>query len=200
MEIKLFKAVEWYRPLHIRLENGNVIELGNIIVYDEKGVIIDTGYGYFDNDVEISINGNVVRKIKEDFTKKINYIIKIKESYSNESRYTLYIHKNNINLKFLGFEKQIDYVLACYELNGGKFSRVCKRLNGNKYELQGEFKEKLESIQYYNLPYEKEELKDIFDKLTEINNNLLSISKEIEDFDIKTMKNEEKEIRDRIEG
>ena len=200
METKLFKIEDWYRVLHIRLENGNVIELGNIIVYDEKGIIIDTGYGYFDNDVEISINGNVVRKIKEDFTKKINYIIKIKESYSNESRYTLYIHKNNINLKFLGFKKQIDYVLACYELNGGKSSRVCKSLSENKYELQTEFKEKLESIKYYNLPYEKEELKDIFDKLTEINNNLLSISKKIEDFDIKTMKNEEKEIRDRIEG
>ena len=200
METKLFKTVEWYRPLHIKLENGNVIELGNIIVYDEKGIIIDTGYGYFNNDIEISINGNVVRKIKEDFTKKINYIIKIKESYSNESRYALYIHKNNINLKFLGFKKQIDYILACYELNGGKISRLCKSLSGNKYELQTEFKEKLESIKYYNLPYEKEELKDIFDKLTEINNNLLSISKKIEDFDIKTMKNEEKEIRDRIEG
>ena len=104
METKLFKIEDWYRVLHIRLENGNVIELGNIIVYDEKGIIIDTGYGYFDNDVEISINGNVVRKIKEDFTKKINYIIKIKESYSNESRYALYIHKNNINLKFLEFK------------------------------------------------------------------------------------------------
>lgn len=200
METKLFKIEDWYRVLHIRLENGNVIELGNIIVYDEKGIIIDTGYGYFDNDVEISINGNVVRKIKEDFTKKINYIIKIKENYSNESRYALYIHKNNINLKFLEFKKQIDYILACYELNGGKISRLCKSLSGNKYELQTEFKEKLESIKYYNLPYEKEELKDIFDKLTEINNNLLSISKKIEDFDIKTMKNEEKEIRDRIEG
>ena len=200
METKLFKIEDWYRVLHIRLENGNVIELGNIIVYDEKGIIIDTGYGYFDNDVEISINGNVVRKIKEDFTKKINYIIKIKESYSNESRYALYIHKSNINLNFLEFKKQIDYILACYELNGGKFSRLCKSLSGNKYELQTEFKEKLESIKYYNLPYEKEELKDIFDKLTEINNNLLSISKKIEDFDIKTMKNEEKEIKDRIEG
>lgn len=200
METKLFKSADWYRPLHIKLENGNVIELGNIIVYDEKGIIIDTGYGYFDNDVEISINGNVVRKIKEDFTKKINYIIKIKESYSNESRYALYIHKSNINLNFLEFKKQIDYILACYELNGGKFSKVCKSLNGNKYELKSEFKEKLESIKYYNLPYQKEELKDIFDKLTEINNNLLSISKKIENFDIKTMKNEEKEIRDRIEG
>ena len=56
METKLFKIEDWYRVLHIRLENGNVIELGNIIVYDEKGIIIDTGYGYFDNDVEISID------------------------------------------------------------------------------------------------------------------------------------------------
>ena len=40
METKLFKIEDWYRVLHIRLENGNVIELGNIIVYDEKGIII----------------------------------------------------------------------------------------------------------------------------------------------------------------
>lgn len=197
---KLFTIADWYRVLHIRLENGNVVELGNIIVYDEKGIIVDTNAGYFDNNVEISINGNIVRKIKEDFTKEINYIIKIKEDFSHESRYALYIHKNNINLKFLGFKKQIDYVLACYELNGGEFSKVYKRLGGNKYELQTEFKEKLNSIKCYGLPYEKEKLKGIFDKLTEINNNLLSISKEIEDFDIKTMKNKEKEIRDRIEG
>lgn len=76
----LVRLSQWYRPLNVLVENRNgYFELGDIKFYDETGVIASVGYGYFDDDKELTINGNVIFKIKEDFSKKINYVISQKK-------------------------------------------------------------------------------------------------------------------------
>ena len=196
---KLHKNSSFYRVLYVTLDNLKEIELNNIIVYDEKGIIVQVGVGYFDNDADIEIKGTIKRKIKKDFSKKENFVIKSEDNYSTYIRYDLYIYRNNVDLQFLGFEKQIDLILAKYSLNSGEFSNVYKKLYENKPELIEEFEEIWNKIKYYNLPYKKEELQKMLDKMAEINGKILEIEQRIKDFNVDTMKKEREEILKRFQ-
>lgn len=196
---KLHKNSSFYRVLYITLDSLKEIELNNIIVYDEKGIIVQVGVGYFDNDADIEIKGTIKRKIKKDFSKKENFVIKSEDNYSTHIRYDLYIYRDNVDLQFLGFEKQIDLILAKYSLNGGEFSNVYKKLYENKHELRKEFEEIWNKIKYYNLPYEKEELQKMLDQMAEINGKILEIEQRIKDFNVDIMKKEREEILKRFQ-
>lgn len=195
---KLYKNSSFYRVLYVTLDNLKEIELNNIIVYDEKGIIVQVGVGYFDNDADIEIKGTIKRKIKKDFSKKENFVIKSENSYSANTRYDLYIYRNNVDLQFLGFEKRIDLILGKYSLNGGEFSNVYKKLYENKPELREEFEEIWNKIKYYNLPYEKEELQKMLDKMAEINSKILEIEQRIKDFNVDTMNEDVEKIVNRL--
>ena len=85
--------------------------LCNILFYDENGVIVQTNSGHFDNDEELEFNGEVVRKVKEDFSKKQNFVIRDKDSNSVwENHYKLYIYIGNVDFKYVGLRKQVDSV------------------------------------------------------------------------------------------
>lgn len=193
----LYRKADWHRVLYITLENGTEIELNSIIVYDKNGIIAKNKYGYFDNDKTIEIKGEIKRKIKVDFSKTENFVIKSKKDYA-ENRYDLYIYKDNASLQFLGFEKQIDLILAKYSLNGGEFSNVYKRLYEDKFELKEEFEEICNKIKYYVLPYEKEELQKMLDKMAEINGKMLEIEQRIKDFNVDTMNEDVEKIVNRL--
>ena len=47
---KLYRQADWYRPLFVTLENGDEVQLNSIVVYDENGIVVQSEYGYFDND------------------------------------------------------------------------------------------------------------------------------------------------------
>lgn len=194
----LYRKSNWYRVLYVTLENGTEIELDSIIVYNKNGIIAKNEYGYFDNDKTIEIKGEIKRKIKVDFSKTENFVIKSKKDYT-ENRYDLYIYKDNASLQFLGFRKSIDIILADYSLNGGEFTNYVKSLGENKYNLKKQFEEEYNKIHLYDLPHDREELKQIFDKMTEINNKLLEEKQKIEDFNVNTMKKEREEILKRFQ-
>ena len=193
----LYRKSNWYRVLYVTLENGTEVELNSIIVYDKNGIIVKNGYGYFDNDKTIEIKGEIKRKIKIDFSKTENFVIKSKKDYT-ENRYDLYIYKDNASLQFLGFRKQIDIILADYNLNGGEFAKYVKPPGENKFNLKEQFEEEYNKIHLYDLPHDKEELQQIFDKMTEINNKMLEEKQKIEDFNVDTMKKEREEILKRL--
>ena len=195
---RLYRKSNWYRVLYVTLENGTEIELNSIIVYDKNGIIAKNEYGYFDNDKTVEIKGEIKRKIKVDFSKTENFVIKSKKDYT-ENRYDLYIYKDNSSLQFLGFRKQIDIILADYNLNGGEFTNYVKSLGENKYNLKKQFEEEYNKIHLYDLPHNREELQQIFDKMTEINNKMLEEKQKIENFNVDTMKKEREEILKRFQ-
>lgn len=196
---KLYRVASWYRPLHIT-RNGKELKLSNIIVYDNKGIIVETGYGYFDNDKEIEIGGEILLKRKEDFTKTTNFIMSDKKNWDNETEYKLYIHKDNIDFEFTGLSKSVDMIMQNYIINGGEFSRVFKYLGDNKIKYQTEFREELESLhnRTYSLPFKQEELEEIFENLLEKNRKILAEKESINNFDLETLKEEEQKIIERI--
>lgn len=189
---KLFRTYKWYKPLSTMLENGKQVELYNIKIYDKKGIIFETGGGFFDNDVEIEIKNNIILKRKADFTKKTNFVVSAR-SWSNEPNYTLFIHKNNVNIKFIGFRKDCDVIMKDFEINGGKLSTVYKHLD-NQYYI--EFKKKLNNI--YNkmseFPFDIQETKTIFNNLMKINELATKEEQKMKYFYSTLFKEEERKI------
>lgn len=140
---KLFRTYKWYRPLSTILENGKQVILNNIVIYDKKGIIFETKSGYFDNDIEIEIKNNIVLKRKKDFTKKVNFVTSNnkKSIWTNAQKGTLYIYKNNVNVKFIGFSKITDITMKNFEINGGKVRIIYKYLADNKNQYRIKFEE-----------------------------------------------------------
>lgn len=197
---KLYKKADWYRPLYTITKSGNEVELNNIIIYDEKGIVVQTKCGYFDNDKGIDIKGEIVKKIKENFTKKENYVLKGKEQYSNNTVYDLYVYRDNVNLQFLGFEKSADLIMAKYNINGGEFRILYTTISGNKYIYENRFKELKDEIKNYSLPMEEEELDMICEELIEVNKKIIEEKKKIKDFKLENMEEEAQKIVNRLMG
>lgn len=193
---KLYKKEDWYRPLFVRLENGNEIQLDGIVVYDENGIVLKNDYGYFDNNMEIEIKEGIKRKIKENYKQKENYVLRTKKDYSNDIVYKLYIYRDNVvNLQFLGFEKMADLILAKYNINGGEFKTLYTTISGNKYEYIDKFKELRNSIKEY---MNEEKLNAICKELIEINKKMIEDEKRIKDFKIQSMEGEAQKIVNRL--
>ena len=49
--ISLYRTSSMWRPLSLMC-NGKEYELGNIIFFNENGIITEIGFGYFDDDKE----------------------------------------------------------------------------------------------------------------------------------------------------
>lgn len=199
---KLFRTETWLRPLHTILGNGKQVMLNNIVIYDKKGIIFETKNGYFDNDIEIEIKDNIVLKRKKDFTKKVNFVISNnkKSILTDTLTYTLYIYKNNVNVKFIGFNKMTDIIMKNFEINGGKASIVYKYLADNKNQYYKKFEEELKNIsnKMYKFPFDIQEIKTIFDNLTEINKLAIKEEQAIKNFDLTQLKEEEQKTNKRL--
>lgn len=197
---KLYRQADWYRPLFVTLENGDEVQLNSIVVYDENGIVVQNEYGYFDNDMEIEIKGEVKRKRKENYNQKENYVLRSKKDYSNDIVYKLYIYRDNVNLQFLGFEKVADLIMAKYNINGGEFKILYTTISENKYIYRNRFKELKDSIKEYSLPMGEEELNMICKELIEVNKKIIEDEKRIKDFKIESMEEEARKIVNRLEG
>lgn len=197
---KLYRQANWFRPLFVTLENGDEVQLDSIVVYDENGIIVENNYGYFDNDMEIEIKGEVKRKRKENYNQKENYVLRSKKDYSNDIVYKLYIYRDNVNLQFLGFEKVTDLIMAKYNINGGEFKILYTTISGNKYIYENRFKELKNGIKDYSLPMDEEELDMICKELIEVNKKIIEEKKRIENFKIESMEEEAQEIMNRLGG
>ena len=197
---KLYRQADWYRPLFVTLENGDEVQLNSIVVYDENGIVVQNEYGYFDNDMEIEIKGEVKRKRKENYNQKENYVLRSKKDYSKDIVYKLYIYRDNVNLQFLGFEKVADLIMAKYNINGGEIKILYTTISGNKYVYGNRFRELRNSIKEYSYPMDEEELNIICKELIEVNKKIIEDEKRIKDFKIESMKEEARKIVNRLEG
>lgn len=198
---RLYRKANWYRPLYTVTKKGDEVQLSNIVVYDEKGIIVQTGYGYFDNDKEITIKGEIIRKRKEDFTKKENYILRFKEPFSTDISYVLCIYRDNVNIQFLGFEKTTDRIMAKYDVNGGELKSLQSIISMKKYRSKDIFEELANKIATnHSLPMDEEELEKICKELIKANKELIEEEKKINDFRAENMEAEAREIMNRLKG
>lgn len=197
---ELYRQANWFRPLFVTLENGDEVQLNSIVVYDENGIVVQNEYGYFDNDMEIEIKGEVKRKRKENYNQKENYVLRSKKDYSNDIVYKLYIYRDNVNLQFLGFEKTADLIMAKYSINGGEFKDLYKTISGNKYVYGNRYRELRNSIKEYTYPMDEEELNMICKELIEVNKKIIEDEKRIKDFKIESMEEEAQKIVNRLGG
>lgn len=180
----LVRLSQWYRPLNVLVENKNgYFELGDIKFYDETGVIVSVGYGYFDNDNELTINGNVIFKIKEDFSKKINYVISQKNSYAMDKRYILYVYIGNVDFKYVGLKKQYENIYKVYNVNGIEVRKNVCSLTMNKWKYGDMIKNETKKIEGYKLPLKDEEMTEICNNILKYNKLLLDEEQWIKDYE-----------------
>lgn len=180
----LVRLSQWYRPLNVLVENKNgYFELGDIKFYDETGVIVSVGYGYFDDDKELTINGNVIFKIKEDFSKKINYVISQKKSYSMDKRYELYVYVGNVDFKYVGLEKKYDNVYKIYNVNGIEVKKNVCSLTTNSWRYRDMIESEIKKIEGYKLPLNNEEMEIICNNILKYNKLLIDEKQWIKDYE-----------------
>lgn len=173
VKTKLIRQAEWYRPLYAKVKDKGLLELCDIKIYDENGIIFDLGYGYFDNDKEMTINGEVIYKIKENFSKKVNYVISVKEYYSRERRYALYIYIGNVDFEYIGLKKEYQNVYKKYLLNGVEVKEHLANLTLNVYRYRELVEKEIGKIKSYTLPLKQEEIEDICNKIMKYNKLIL---------------------------
>lgn len=129
----LIKECAWYNPYVARTDKGNGYQLENIKIYSEKGIILETGRGWFGSnndlgDIEI---GTIYLKRKADLTTKENFIIKEEKSaYRIDHNYTLYVYYKNINCEFIKFDLSTFWLESVFTiLNGYEIRDVLGQRN-----------------------------------------------------------------------
>ena len=95
----------------------NIENLQRIVVYGDGVILYDNPEGYIEQyNIEgetlksvypsqlntLYLNNEIKKANKENLNRKDNYILKYKNSYSLYSGYALYIHKDEINVEYLG--------------------------------------------------------------------------------------------------
>ena len=165
----LSRASDWYRPYSIYINNNNYV-IDKIFIYDENGIITQCS-GWFETrendrfsskDIE-SINlpveyEDILLKRKEDFNIKKGFIISKGKDY-NELKACLYLHKEVVGLKFIGYIKEYDSI---YEIYKGyvddeiiDFRNNVKFLKNKLYDLTSKFDDIVKNISSYDLTQDK---------------------------------------------
>lgn len=180
----LVRLNNWLKILSVFCEkNCEYYSLGEIIIYNENGIIVKNNRGYFDNDKTFSFKGEVIKKVKEDFSKKINYVKKITDSNNIwNNNYALYIHEDNVNIEYKGLDKRFSSVYKVYTVNGIEFTTFIKDLKSNYWNYRGKIEDTIKTLQSCVLPLKQEELKVITDTISHYNQLLEKEEKFIKDY------------------
>ncbi len=182
---KLTRENNFIRTLYASVEKmNNVAELSAICVYDKNGIICKHDFGYFDNDYELEFNGTVVRKLKENFTGKENYVIKAgRDDIWGGTRYVMYIHKDNVNLEYLGMDKMYSCVYDVYMVNGkAKIKILLKNLEVEFNRYVCLLEKEIKKIKIYNLPLAENDMKQICENLMKYNTLVIQEKEKIKNY------------------
>lgn len=171
MRTETFRATYFLKTLSLQLKNGDYVGLDNICVYNENGIIAEVGYGYFESDEKFSFEGETILKRKEDFSKKINYVIKVKKDsgFCGYDNYKLYVHESNVDFQYLGLIKKYDMVFKKYSINGIVFDVVEKNLEEKELSLKIELKHKIADFEKSSFPMEDKELNSFLAEFVKLN-------------------------------
>lgn len=155
----LKKESKFFNPFYVE-HGAKTYTLNNILIYDQNGVIVETGCGWFcemhntNNKLDGAIIQGETKKINNikniDFTKKYNYIVKSPVlGLLKDNEYYLYINKDNVRLndpilKDNGLYIYYEYYIGSLNINIYKIL-----LFKDNYQVKHQLKE-LEEVQIYN--------------------------------------------------
>lgn len=176
------KGSMFYRPT-VEVENKGKFLISNIKVYNDNGVIVSIDGSDFGGEYScLEINGKVVYKIKENFNKKINYVLSNKE-YTLEKSYTLYIYVDNVDFKVIDILKDnFGLIYKHFSINEIDFKIPIINLSKNIYNYKNLIEEETNELKSYKFPFEPTELEKICNNITKYNNLILEEEKWIKEY------------------
>lgn len=136
--------------------NRGMYELNNIIIYNEDGILIETGCGWFNESnnhtEDANIDGGILKinsgTESKHLKEKNNFIIKDNNCSYKDNVYILYIYYKNINYKPIAIVKNSLFVEVEYQLFNNTDKKYSKAIGQSKkysdavyWELRNEIKE-----------------------------------------------------------
>lgn len=183
-------AQSWWNPFTALATNNKGYELNNVIIYNEDGIIVETGCGWFreqysnNNTFKDGATIDAIHLRKSiDLTKKENFIIKDSER-SYETRYILYIYYKNVNFKALEIKRDGLWIEGLYQIELPEKTVICEQMFGKT-----EMKSDNIKYQYYKTIENLEKQK--FSKPDELLKAIKKLEKEVKQYE--KMKIQEKE-------
>lgn len=180
----------YWNPFMAIATNNKGYELDNIIIYNEDGIITQTGGGWFReqyNNNNTFKEGTTIDPIhlrkSVDLTKKENFIIKDTER-TYETRYVLYIYYKNVNFKALEVKKDGFWIEGIYTLDLPEKTITCDQCFGKTNMKSDNIK-----YQYYKTIEDLEKQK--YNGSDELLKAIKKLEKEVKQFE--KMKIQEKE-------
>lgn len=133
------QKTSYWNPYFVDTNRGGGFELNNIIIYNEDGILIETGCGWFsesNNHTEGNVNGGILKintgteeKHKKE---KHNFIIKDNDCSYKDNVYTLYIYYKNVNYKPIAIVKNSLFIEVEYQLFNNENKKYSKAIGQSK--------------------------------------------------------------------
>ena len=136
----------------------SIENLQRIVVYGDGVILYDNPEGYIqqytiegeklksvypENLNTLYLNNEIKKANKENLNRKDNYILKYKNEYAFNSGYALYIHKDEINVEYLGEKIAMQSKTETNYLHAYKFTfaagAVCDIHNYERFEYNKDF-------------------------------------------------------------
>lgn len=151
---KLYKANRYSVQLNVDVK-GKTYVLNSFVFYNKDGIMFKTNKGWLDNDFEPNFNFEIVKKLKENFTKKEAYVLKSKELSLSDSSYDLYIHEDLVGLKKPEYRIVRNTVYAKYnsDIEDFNFDIYVKSLEDNLYNIRREINKLGKELEDYMINY-----------------------------------------------
>ena len=191
-------TTSFWNPFFAMATNGKSYELDNIIIYNERGILAQTGCGWFReqyNNNNSFKEGTTIKDIHlrktTDFARKENFIVKDNER-TYDTRYILYIYYKNVNFKALEIKKDGFWIYGLYTIELPEKTITCEQLFGKT-----EMKSDAIKYGYYKTieELEKEKYSSDLDNLKKI---IKRLSKEIKQYEEMKVKEKEAILEDII--
>lgn len=196
----LIRECSFWNPMTAVTKDLKSYELDNIIIYSEKGALIETDCGWFhhsNNDLDgVEIKPEIIRKTKIDFTKKENYVIKSpkKSYYDDNKRYTLYLYYKNINYKFDGLTLDGLFLNINYSIfDGYKSYMVIGDRHTKSYDIKYSIDDDIKNLTSYTMENHPEEFENALKSLAKKQKEFQKVKAEE---NVRTVDDIEKTIRE----
>ena len=177
--------VKNFNKASVNAENGNEYTVGDIIIYNKEGKILEVEVSRFEYAEDIKFLGIVYLKRNENFNIKCNYLKKDTQVWW-DSRYNLYIYEENIDYKFVGYSKEGIYIFKDYEICGCPISIYYKNVGDKLYLYNSKIQDIVKHIENYCTLefFDKEELENMLQEIKKYNELGLEEKKRIENLKV----------------
>jgi len=189
----LKKGMCW-NPYFVDL-GSNGYELSNIIIYNDDGILIETGHGWFDESNNHTPNPEIdgtCYKIRAGYENKHqkehhNFIIK-DNSCTYKDGYTLFIYYKNVNYKPIKIERKSLFIEIDYTLfnNEKIYSKAIGQSNKFSNDIYWELRKEIKATDDDGFKYDRtfEELEKHLKNIKKLMKKYIQVKQEEESYPI----------------